>query len=382
LLWLLAGCASPPRAPLDEDDTAAFPLPLELRPAVDFWRDVYAVWSRRQVAIHDNRYLDVVYEVTELPGPLTDSLTPEQRAWVDALQARWQARLATMAESGPMSAAEHTLQARLVAAGGPEAPRTAAQRVRAQRGLRERFKRGLEIGARYDATLRTILRGYGLPEDLAYLPHVESSFQLHARSSVGAAGVWQLMPTTGREHALTVDDRLDERLDPVLAAEGAARYLRAAWRQLDSWPLALTAYNHGIGGMRAARARYGTDIARIVREYDGRAFGFASRNFYAEFLAARHVARHAARYFPEGLQPEPPFDDEPLRLTHATAVAELARQHDMSVAALIERNPAWRAPVRRGEQPVPAGSTVWLPRVKRADTASAALFAAWSAYVD
>jgi membrane-bound lytic murein transglycosylase D len=67
----------------------------------------------------------------------------------------------------------------------------AAMRVRSQRGIRERFKHGLEISRRYDRQFRKIFRDAGLPEDLAYLPHVESSFQPAAKSSAGAVGMWQ-----------------------------------------------------------------------------------------------------------------------------------------------------------------------------------------------
>jgi membrane-bound lytic murein transglycosylase D len=236
-----------------------------------------------------------------------------------------------------------------------------ADRVRSQRGVRERFRRGLEVSGRYDATFRDIFRRYGLPEDLAYLPHVESSFQLNARSSVGAAGVWQFMPSTGRQYMVVGND-IDERLDPVVAAGAAARYLRDAHRRLGSWPLALTSYNHGVGGMMRARDRYGDDIARIVADYDGRYFGFASRNFYAQFLAARHVIHNADRYFPDGVRLDPPLDDQPVVLRSDTYAADLARRYGVSVSTLAERNLAWREPVRTGRRPVPAGTTVWVPQ--------------------
>ena len=181
----------------------------------------------------------------------------------------------------------------------------AAERVRAQRGTRERFKHGLEISRRYDRQFRKIFRDAGLPEDLAYLPHVESSFQPTAKSSAGAVGMWQFttaaaktfMPA-GHSHS----HRVDHRLDPFASAIGAARYLSFAYSKLGDWPSAITSYNHGIGGMKRAQDQVGRDFVRIVETYASPAFGFASRNYYAQFLAALEIANNPVAYFPEGVQ--------------------------------------------------------------------------------
>jgi membrane-bound lytic murein transglycosylase D len=226
--------------------------------------------------------------------------------------------------------------------------------------VRERFRRGLEISGRYDEAFREIFQARGLPADLAYLPHVESSFQVNARSSVGAAGVWQFTAGTGRRY-MTVTRAVDERLDPIVSADAAARYLQSAYARLGSWPLAITSYNHGIGGMEKARELHGTDFGRIVRTYDGRAFGFASRNFYAEFLAAREVASHPKKYFPEGIHYETPFSADRLVLKYSMPAAHIARYYGLSVYTLSDMNLAWEPPVTRGRANVPAGTTVWLP---------------------
>ena len=149
--------------------------------------------------------------------------------------------------------------------------------------------RGLEISQRYDAVFRKIFREEGLPEDLAFLPHVESSFQASARSSAGAVGLWQF--TRGAaERFMTVNTKVDERLNPIASARGAARYLKHAYSLLGSWPLALTSYNHGINGMLRAKKQLGGDFVHIVEQCTLPNFGFASRNYYAEFLAAREIA--------------------------------------------------------------------------------------------
>ncbi|WP_246221654.1 transglycosylase SLT domain-containing protein [Marichromatium bheemlicum] len=362
MLLVLSGCAS--TGMHGHYGSERFPVPDEIADNVDFWRHVYGVWRRDQIAFHDDRHLGVIYEVATLPGASQESYTPEQRAWIAARKRHHAKRVraleTALREQRPLERADRQLLARFEQAGGREAVFGADDRVRSQRGLRERFKRGVEISGRYDGIFREIMRAHGVPEDLAYLPHVESSFQTHARSSVGAGGVWQFMPATGRLF-MTVDGDVDERFDPILAADGAARYLAQAHRKLGSWPLAITSYNHGQGGMARAKAQYGDDIGRIVEDYDGRYFGFASRNFYAEFVAAREVAAHARRYFPEGLTYERPWRHDRLVLRHSLPVHRLASHYALSPHQLSALNLHWRTHLSEGRRPIPAGTTVWLP---------------------
>jgi len=340
-----------------------FPVPTEIKDNVAFWRNVYGKWSRDQVAIHDDEYMGVIYEVASLPGVRRAGYTAEQKLFVRARKAHYRNRLEDLESRIRLGLSparyQKALYKKLVAAGGKRAIWGAADRVRSQRGLRERFRRGLAISGRYDAKFREIFRSRGLPGDLAYLPHVESSFQAHARSGVGAAGMWQFMRNTGKLY-MRVNGAVDERLDPVIAAEGAARYLKAAYRKLGSWPLAVTSYNHGQGGMRKAKAIYGDDIGAIVRRYKGPLFRFASRNFYAEFIAAREVASHPERYFPEGIRYQAPLSEDRLVLRYSMSAPWIARHYGVSTYRLAELNKHWRKPVREGRARLPAGSTVWL----------------------
>ena len=280
-----------------------FPRPAEIEPQVDFWRKVYSKWGRSQFAVHDKVHMDIIYDVFELPGETADILTAGQKAYIQERFYNWKSRLNTledkMAAGLPLDANERELVRYVTEkTGHANAIRGASERLRYQRGLKERFMRGLEIGRRYDERFRQIFRNAGLPEDLAYLPHVESSFQYNAHSSAGALGIWQF--TSGAAKMFMNDSSAAARLDPINSTHGAARYLAYAYDKLGSWPLAVTSYNHGIGGMQRARNIYGHDFMRIVKHYDHPQFGFASRNYYAEFLAARDIAREPQLYFSEG----------------------------------------------------------------------------------
>lgn len=342
-----------------------FPLPAGLEPAVDFWVKVFADWRRDQVALHDDTHLGVVYRVLDIPGTVAEGLTPGQRAWVRGQEERLAMELSRLARKQVAGQALSKDEQKLAAAikRGDGRIKGAADRVRSQRGTRERFLRGLEISGRYDQPFRAVFRAHGLPEDLAYLPHVESSFQIGARSSVGAAGMWQFMPSTARSY-MTVSSVVDERLNPLAAAEGAARYFTGAYRTLGSWPLAVTSYNHGIGSMNRARQRYGHDFGRIVRDYDASSFGFSSRNFYAEFLAVRRIAKSPHKYFPEGVNFEQPLAVRPVLLKRALHAHEVSMQAGTRLTTLAELNPGWSDRAVKGRARLPAGITVWVPSGK------------------
>ena len=342
-----------------------FPLPTALADNVVFWRKVFAQWHLNQFVLHDADYPALVYEVIDLQGDPAESYTAAQRDQIEQRTEALEKRLKRLASIGgeaiaSLSDEDRVLRQHVIDVAGANGLAGAADRVRGQRGLRERFQQGLEISGRYDRAFREVFREEGVPEDLAYLPHVESSFQNRARSSVGASGMWQFTRSAGRLF-MTVNRAVDQRLDPVAAARGAARYLRQAYEMLGTWPLAITSYNHGIRGMMRAKEQYGDDFNRIVREYDSRTFGFASRNFYAEFLAARDIARDREQYFPGGLNVQRPLALDSVVLDKPLRSQEIARSYVVQQRKLVALNPSWTRRAARGAIAIPAGTEVWLP---------------------
>jgi membrane-bound lytic murein transglycosylase D len=361
LLAIVAGAGVRAAEP---DPEALFPCSDAMREGVEFWKHVYSQWTLSQVVLHDVDHPSIVYEIFELPPPAGEVYTDEQRDYVKDRREALQQRLATIeaaAEAGtPLADDEKALVLKITEVAGGDGLIGASLRVRSQRGMRERFRRGLEISGRYHDAFVAIFRDAGLPEDLAELPHVESSFQVAARSSAGAVGVWQFTRGAARKFMLMTPG-LDERLDPVASARGAARYLKTAYDELGSWPLAITSYNHGIEGMKAASERFGLDFPRILDEYDGRTFGFASKNFYKEFLAAREIVKAPATYFPEGLVPEPPLRHDSVQIEHPTTAAIVATRYKVPIHELAAINPAWTHRALSGRSPLPPGTQIWLP---------------------
>jgi len=375
----------PPQAMVDPETPLVtadpFPLPPGYVGHVEFWKNVFGVWTRSQVALHDLAYPGLVYDVLDLGG---DAGSAAAQAVVRDRKAELEARLKRLevmvATGVALNDDEKALAILITTRAGTQAIVGASDRVRTQRGIRERFRQGLEISARYDAAFRKVFRDAGLPEDLANLPHVESSFENIARSSAGAIGMWQFTRPAGKRF-MTITSSIDERYDPLAAARGAARYLKVAHELLDSWPMAITSYNHGMEGMARARGRFGTDFEEIVRSYDGRAFGFASKNFYAEFLAAREIARDPARFFPEGLSFDPPLFLDEVVLASAATPKQIAKRYSIPVRDLAALNPGWSHKAVSHDRAIPAGVSVWLAggTLERLAEAAAARAAAASA---
>ena len=296
--------------------------PPELEPDIAFWRSIFAEVSTQQALVHDNRYLQVVYARIDVPADLSPA---ERRRVTEGPIQRYRNILTSLGNgkrTGLTSEEQRVLG--LWPAGVSNAElREAATRVRIQMGLSDRFLAGLKRSGAWRPHIEKQLAAKGVPAGLVALPHVESSYNNDSNSHVGAAGLWQFMRATAREF-MEVDSVVDERRDPFRSSEAAAQLLAYNYSVLKSWPLAITAYNHGLGGMRRAVRQMGTeDIAVINRRYSAPSFGFASRNFYVSFLAALEVEQNAEKYFgPVTL--DPPHNDLAITLPDFVPAAQLA----------------------------------------------------------
>ncbi len=318
LFLLLSGLTYTPAAlargtvPAAEDP---FPIPRGLKPAVEFWKAIFLDYDSNELVFFDPREMSKIHRVVEVK---------------EGSRARTRRVI-------------RSVRAQLVRRGIP------SHRIKVQRGISERFAAGVRRSGRYMEHMRKIFSARGLPVELAYLPLVESSFRNDARSFRGAVGMWQFMPYTGRRY-MRVTRLLDERRDPMEATRAAARLLQENYRELKTWPLAVTAYNHGRAGMKRAVRQVGTrDIVTIIRRYRSRTFKFASKNFYAEFLAAVHVMREVERHLPHVR-----FD----RLVHFD---EISLHQRVSVASLLRRSRVSRAQLLRWN-PALSRHAAWLPK--------------------
>ena len=347
-----------------------FPQPPELEADVRFWIRVYTEVTTDQGLLHDDWDLGLVYEVLRFDP--ADS--PRQRERIVAqAKARYAELLRRFASGATDNLTAH--ERRILHAFGekptPAQFREAIERIRFQLGQADRFHEGLLRAQAYEANISRVLADRGVPPEIGALPHVESSFNPAAYSRVGAAGLWQFMPGTARRY-MRVDGLVDQRLDPYSATEAAANLMLYNYRLLGSWPLAVTAYNHGPGGLRRAQEELGTsNIEVIVKRYQGATFGFASRNFYVAFLAALEVDRHAEKYFgPLTHLPDAP--SSVVVVPDYIPVDALAKAFKADLGALKVLNPALRPPIWNKARFVPRGYGLRVPGTPQASDVAAA----------
>ncbi|MDJ0906095.1 MAG: LysM peptidoglycan-binding domain-containing protein [Woeseiaceae bacterium] len=336
-----------------------FPVPDGLQPDVDFWIDIFSHYTTAQGVLHDNRNLAVVYERIDLPAALDRR---ERQRRVAKRREHYQAILRTLANGKRDNLSDD--EARVLALWPEDVSNStltsAVRQVRYQQGLRDRFREGLVRSGRWRSYIEDEFRALGVPVELAALPHVESSYNPEARSHVGASGIWQFTRSTGRRF-MQIDHVLDERNDPWTASRAAGRLLAYNYSIAGNWPMAITAYNHGLAGVRRAMRQFGDNAySDIFRNYKGRTFGFASRNFYVAFLAAKHVDQNAQTYFP-GVALETPTNYAIFKLDGYIAADDLSDALGITSRQLAAHNLALQSTIWQGSKHLPRGLNVRFP---------------------
>ena len=332
-----------------------------LESRVEFWKKVYTQYGKDDVIIHDRLHVHLIYDVAgeyDVDSKVNSvkSALNEIRlnlgSWENLSFVAQQVRAAIFANG--LSLSESVLM-------------DLRANIHTQRGIKERFRDGIIRSGRYIDSFQGIFEKQGLPTRIALLPLVESSFENRAFSKAGAAGIWQFTRGTGRSY-LKITKKLDERLDPSKATRAAARLLTDNYKALGSWPLAITAYNHGRAGMMRAQNQVGPDLTSIIKQYDGPLFGYASMNFYSEFVAAVEVYENYQQYFGELVldtpstktataAPKPvltvkakvnPADDK-YKIRKGDSLSVIARRFGTTIKELMEMNNLSNSAIHAGE---------------------------------
>jgi membrane-bound lytic murein transglycosylase D len=276
-----------------ELDSGEFPTPKCLTENIQFWERIYNSVRTNQMLVHDKENLSVIF------GTATFLNQNQKANFQLSIKEDLSLRLTTLASklrSRTFSADKLTARETKLFLSFPKKFQNAdyilasASRIRFQGGLKENFDAGIQRSLKYMPTISPILNSYDLPEEIIFLPHVESSYTNAATSKVGAEGLWQIMPQT--MSLIMGKDKIHLRRDTTVATHAAAKLLQQNFMVTKSWPLAITAYNHGLGGIqKAMRKTKSKDLCDIIENYESASFKFASSNFYAQFLAAKNVSR-------------------------------------------------------------------------------------------
>jgi membrane-bound lytic murein transglycosylase D len=326
----------------------AFNVPKGMEERVQFWKDIYTKYTSSQGVLHDSKYVHLVYEnvdftdisaQTELTAREKEKL---RRKRVDEKKKEIVARLLRLSElKSSLGLQGEDLRYWEMFAKVDEPNKFVDAglkgRLRFQLGQRDQFMNGIFQSGRYLRQMEEIFRQVGLPIELTRMPFVESSFNLRARSRVGASGIWQFMRSTARLY-MRMDASADERNDPLRATVAAAKKLRDNYAMLKMWPLAVTAYNHGPSGVRRLTEKVGTtDIAELTDVRKGR-FGFASASFYASFLAALDIERNADKHFGV-LETLPELRGAEIKIMKSKKAADFLKWFNNDVELAKQMNP-------------------------------------------
>lgn len=272
-------------------------VPKGLEPDVRFWEMIFSKFEPDHCVFHDKDDLRMVYLAKRIQK--SSALGEERtiRRYIGALRlAFW--NLAN--GSNPQNLIEKRIfDVTPPARRNRETFRTAMDNIRCQRGID--LTPSLQRSRTHIQMVQRILSRKGLPGDLAYLPHLESGYNVRAHSRAGARGIWQLMPGTARLMGLRVGRHFDERTDAVRATHAASELLLGLYRDTGDWPLAITAYNYGQNGMARAIKLHGRDYFAVRNRHKSPLFGFAARNYYPSFLAVRNVAQASEKMSQAGV---------------------------------------------------------------------------------
>ena len=289
-----------------------FQIDDRLYPRVEFWFDIYTKYDSDIKLIHHEDFPWIIFRFVDTRNDELKKKSPIRFEILAELQVNKEVRRikselqqlsewARKKDRPELSPVQSELVSKMELIPGENLSRKlkqAVSKVRVQTGQKNFFMAGLDRSKNLLPEMERIFMAQRLPIELTRLPFVESSFNHLATSKVGAAGLWQIMPHIGRH--FFGDSKVDQRRLALPSTRAAAQILKENYLLLKNWGLAVTAYNHGPGGIRRALKRTGaSDIEEIVDQYETARFSFASQNFYSEFLAALYAQMYSDQVFKE-----------------------------------------------------------------------------------
>ncbi len=258
---------------------------------------------------------------------------------------------------------------------------------------KNQFLAAYRRSGRYRPYIAKALREAGLPEELSWLPLIESGYKVKALSKARALGLWQFIPSTGYKFGLKRSRYIDERLDPYKSTRAAIEYLKELHQIFGDWITVLAAYNCGEGRVlrviRNQRVNYLDNFWDLYRRLPRETARYVPR-----FLATLHIVNNPEKYGLVGVEPDPPVVFDTLTVARRVSLSRVAKVAGVSTAVLKSLNPELRrgilppdpyelkvppgktegllAKIERLPQssPPPSGGTYVVHRVRRGETIS------------
>ena len=202
---------------------------------------------------------------------------------------------------------------------------------------RDYTKMVLSRKEKYFHLFEKTLSKHEIPTEIEYLSIVESGLDPKVKSRVGAMGLWQFMPATGKMYGMYVNSEVDDRMDPELSTEAAAKYLKSLYRMFGDWEVAMAAYNCGPGNVRKAiRRSGGKKTFWEIYDYLPK----ETRSYVPQFQAFLYVLNHLDEHNFNLEEPTYPIEYEKIRFDRAFRLDKLAELTSLCLDELKELNPA------------------------------------------
>lgn len=358
--------------------TETFTVPSTLARRFNFWKRIYSLWTKDQYVLHVSVWPEVVLEAYDASfmGGKRSAVVKEIRVKkVAKTQRRHYKRLLQKMHQYKNSPERFTPAMKRIARTMAHITdknkySIASQSLRTQRGQRDFIASGLATAPKYLPEIKKNFESQGIPAEIALLAFVESSFNLKARSKVGASGVYQIMPATGKQY-LKLHTGVDERNDPIKASLAAAKLLKLNYKLLGEWPLAVTAYNHGVGSMRRGVKQTGsTDMSILIKKYKNRSFGFASKNFFCSYLGVLATMKDVDIHFQDVKVPDQ-LAFRTTKLRASTSIRTISKKFGVSTSQIQTLNPDILPKTIRSRGALPKGFVLKLPSTKASPAALA-----------
>ena len=347
----------------DLDLSTDFEIPSELNRRVHFWVKVFSHYSSNEFILHSSEYPELIFDIASISKNKSTKAFSKAKKLVEKQlkeKAKYYTKVLNELDANPDKINSHIkmkIVNELAHIDDPSKYKKAAKKIRVQKGQSDALRKGLTEFSAYQNHIFAEFEKQKIPTELSYLTFVESTFNLRAVSKVGASGVYQIMPRTGKPF-LRINKKFDERRDPIKSAMAASKILKANLRVTDNnWPLAITGYNHGAYGMKKAAKLHNTeDLWKLIKDYKGRTFGFASKNFYAEFLAINYIVENKSQLFHK-LREKPVLQVQFIKARRNNRISTILKKYKMSLKEFIQLNPDINKRYRSKRTILPMGYT-------------------------
>lgn len=372
LLWPSAKCLFAQDRKYISASELDFPQSMTAR--VAFWEDIFQIYDSQTVLIHDSSQPQLILDILpfkKMGRAKGDKyyLNPKnQKQLIDRYVRRYQIAVSRFLANGEAAKNIGPIEQRVYEVFSKDRESLARLlkgndiKIRSQRGLSDTFISAAEKAQDFLPYIENEFRAKGVPIELSRIAFVESMFNEQAVSKVGASGIFQFMRNTAQSYMI-VNQLIDERNSPIKAARAAAQLFKDNFNELGNWPLAVTAYNHGRGGVaKAVRGVKSSHLPDLIKYWKGPSFGFASKNFFAEFSAARLTYEKIIHEGSISMRPTRP------RLVSGTIrtpmpIDSLASKLGVSLEEILELNPCINRKIALNNQKahLPRGFELLLP---------------------